>query len=277
MTEYRVDDPGAGPPSRPGPTRGSAAGTRRRKIILAIAVVILAAGAIAGPHAWRAGALYWAKSSARRTLNKLPADTRRNLNATPTRIELTATVPDRNPIDSVEFKDDVIHVLRPTSRSNPSPRSVALNYPRYKVIILRPTSTAEGDALAQQLHSRCFFEEFSAANHTRLDDLDAQPDVPSVKRFLLLMSLKLENIGCHEEFTCGDICGFIIAPLGAGKRTVVEVFVPAPQKTFGLWFYDDGGLTMDDIHDFLRALRFVPKQPGDAGVSSTAPNERPAH
>ncbi len=210
----------------------------------------------------------------RSAMNKLPADERQYLNAIPARIELTAAAAESDLVDTLDFGDSVIQVPRPMSRSDPSPRSIALNYRRYKVIILHPTSTAEGDALARQLHFKNLFEEFSAANHTRLDDLDAQPDLASLKRFLLLISLKLENVGCREEFTRGDICGFVIAPFAARQRTVVEVFVPASQKSFGLWFYDQGGLTPDDIHEFLRALRFVPKQPGGAGVSSTGPNER---
>jgi hypothetical protein len=237
-------------------------------------VALLAAAAIAGPHAWRAGALYWAKASARRTMNKLPEDVRRNLNQIPTRIELTDIARDGVPIERLDFKNDTIHVLRPLSRSNPSPTSIALNYPRYKVIVLHPASTIEGDALAPELHCKNLFEELSAAYHTRADDLDAQPDLPALKRYLLLISLRLQTTGCREEFTRGDISGFIIGPFEADKRTVAEVFVPASQKTFGIWFYDQGGLTLDDIHEFLRALQFIPKQPGDAGVSGSTKRAR---
>lgn len=217
--------------------------TKAKKSIVIVAAALVIACAIS-PFAWHAGTLYWAKSSARRALAKFTPEERRNLNVTPTLLVLPDFDADKQAVETVKLGDYEIRIPRPIKCINGS-ENVRLTYPRCQVAILHPFPVAESA-----------FDEMSAVHHARFGDLDNLRDLPSVKRYLSLMAAKLGNVACGEEFKRADVKGFILSPTSGGKRTVVEIFLPRNHSGSGVWFTDTGGLTPEDVHDFLSVLRF---------------------
>lgn len=144
----------------------------------------------------------------------------------------------------------------PTPQRFAHPKPVELTYPRFRVIILAPSSIAPSDLRAQQLHFKDAFDLLSATYHARLDALDSQGDLPSLQHYLMLMSEKpaRARAPCVEEFDRRDMRGFIFAPLD--KETVVEIFLPRQHASCGVWFIDSGGLSPDDVHAFVAAMHF---------------------
>jgi hypothetical protein len=241
----------------------------KRRLIVGAAATVFVAGTASAPYVFRAGGLYWAKSSARRAMAHFDHLERKNLNSIPAKFDLTPVDPGAQPVETLEFADSFVAVPRATSHVETTPMHVRLAYPGFQVLVLRPISTTASDSLAPQLQCKSTFEELSAAHHLRLDDLDRQPDLASLRRFLLLISQKPAMSTCREEFRCGDTCGFVESPDYDKRRTVVEVFVPARQMGFGVWFEDKDGLTDDGIHQFLRTVRFGARAQPGADVPST--------
>jgi hypothetical protein len=232
---------------------------RSRKIALGLLVTVLVALAVGTPHILRAGALYWAKSSARQTISKFTPEERRILNVTPVAVELPSTQLDSRLLDTVEIGGYVFWIPRPTTHAyTPSGKSIILTYPQYQAIIRAPFSIAPNDALAKQLHFKDWFDQTSATYHARLDDLDAQRDLSSVRRFLFLIADKPNLNPCREEFIRGDLRGFIFDPIPTDKRTVVEIFLPKSQTGLGVWI-TGRDVTRANVHDFLSVLQIHPK------------------
>ncbi len=229
--------------------------SRKRWILLGAVPVILIGLGAAFPFAFRAGSLYWAKHSARKIFSQFPQDSRRNLNATPMDVVLPESNPDTRSVENVRLKSYSIRIPRPTSRQE-NPKNVLLTYPRFQARILAPFSLAESDGAARQLHYHDFFDQMSACYHTRLDELDDQRDLPSLRRFVLLISIKPDRVPCLEEFQRPDMRGFLLDNVPGENRKTAEIYLPQFHAGCGVWFIDTGGLTLNDIHQYLAALRF---------------------
>ena len=228
------------------------------KIVAVVTAAVLVIGL--SPVAWRAAALAFVKSKARHTFGKLSPESRTNLNAIPARVALPRFDADERPTDVVEIGTYTIRVPRALARQSKG-KLVVLTYPRYRATLRPPFSLAASDAAARQLQFQDTFDQFSAVYHTRLDDLDTQPDLRSVRRFLLLISVKGDAMRCAEEFKCADLRGFILASIGGSRRAVADIFVPSIHAGCGIHFEDEGGLTLTDVHDFLSSLRLDARQP----------------
>ena len=237
------------------PTRAPAAAWW--KIIVAVTAAMLVVGL--SPVAWRAGAMAYLRSMARHKFAALSPETRVDLNATPTMVALPRFDADERPTDVLEMGTYTVRVPRALTRRNKG-KLVLLTYPRFRAWLLPPFSVTAADAAARQLHFRDGFDYVSSACHIRLDDMDAQPDLPSLKRFLLLISEKLASKGCAEEFEGADLRGFVLTNGPIGKRAVAQIYVPSIHAGCGIHFEDKGGLTVDDVHEFLAALRIDSRQ-----------------
>ncbi|HSZ58167.1 MAG TPA: hypothetical protein VK797_21060 [Tepidisphaeraceae bacterium] len=87
--------------------------TKRRKIILSSLVAALVTFALAAPWILRTASLYWAKSSARRTISKWTPEERQFLNATSASIELAPTKFDSGLFETVQIAGYDFRVPRP--------------------------------------------------------------------------------------------------------------------------------------------------------------------
>jgi hypothetical protein len=245
-----------------------------KRSLLLISLLALAAILAASPYAWRSARLIYAKHSARKIFDGYSPKERANLNVTPKQIVLPHVDTSVDDVGSADLGDYIVRFPRAEKSAEPvanssnrgtthpaiarsAPVGIRLAYPRFSVIILVPHSTSTEDLNAQQLQFKDSFDMLSACYHARLDELDAQHDLPSLKRYLLLMSAKPARTACIEEFERGDLRGFILAPLV--QCTVAEVSITGPHAGCGVLFYDQGGMTIDDVHQFLAVLRFTPK------------------
>jgi hypothetical protein len=77
------------------------------------------------PYAWRAGALYKGKSSARRALSNFSATEQRNLNSIPASIVLQPQQLNPEMLEKVEIGGYEMRVPRPTTRAD-TPKSILL-------------------------------------------------------------------------------------------------------------------------------------------------------
>src|SRR6476620_3298214 len=161
--------------------------TRTNKIIMA--VVVIAAIAITSPFAWRAGSLFWAKSRARKVFESYTPNDRLILDQTPAPIAFPPLELDDSRRDSVDLQGYRFDFPKAVLRRE-KPPSVLLEYERYQVMIRPPFDLAATDALAKRHHFLDTFDEYSAAYHLKLADLDAQPDLESLRRYLLLFAQK---------------------------------------------------------------------------------------
>ena len=115
------------------------------------------------------------------------------------------------------------------------------------------------DDLARQMHFNDYFDMQSATFRTRWADLDAQPDLASLRRFLLTISEKGGNVACTEQFEGARLRGFIFA--ADNKRAALaEVYVRATQDGCGAYFSDRGDrkMTTADVHQFLSVFDMQP-------------------
>lgn len=227
---------------------------KRRRTILVVVIACIAVAA-SSPYVWRAAALQWAKHSARRTMSKLTADEIQILNITPAPVTLPKPAAAEDHLVRIGFGSYTLKVPQPDSHSNRS-KVLLLDYPRFQVIVFPPFSATELNRLAVQAHFKDAFDEQAAAYHTRWDQLDAQPDLPSLRRFLSLIAQKISRTACTEQFERPDLRGLIFAPDPPKGDTVVEVYVPQLQALCGLHFVDRKQMSLDDIHQFLALLQF---------------------
>jgi hypothetical protein len=245
---------------------------KARKTILVVLFIALAALVVLTPYAVRTIGFHWAKSSVRRTFDKFTPEECRNLNAVPTAIVLPPTELNSTALDQLDLGDFTLRIPRPTRIDKK--KSVLLAYPQYEVRIMRPTSTKQLDDVTRQLHFTDGFGEFSAAYHTRLSDLDNVHDRDALRRFTLLIDLR-GVIRCREEFTRGDLRGFVVDSFpGGGKGIVAEVFQPSSQMGLGIWFTGDYGASLEHVHEFLSALEIKLAQPSHRNAATTAPDSR---
>jgi len=211
------------------------------------------------PGFYRAGALAWAKWSARRTMKNLTPEEVAILNSTPVLIQLPQVHPNALAIEAVEVGDYSVNVPKAVSHKKQH-RSMILEYSSFRVFILPPFSLAVFDAAARQLNFKNEFDEESASRHTRWQDLDAQADLPSLRRFLMLIAMKPSAMICREEFVDADRSGFI----------------PKDHLGCGLIFTDEGGLKEDDIREYLAVVKFAPKPAASTKEAATTEMSHPA-
>jgi hypothetical protein len=240
---------------------------KSQKIVLSICLAVLVGLGALLPYLGRVIRLYWAKSSALRTINKFTPGQRRILDAVPTAIVLPPTELKPAMLEQLELGDFTLQIPRPTQIDKQ--KSVVLTYPQYEVRILRPFSTAPLDAVARQLQFQDGFAEFCAAYHTRLSDFDALRDPESVRRFMLLINLRGVT-RCREEFTRGDLRGFILDPQPGETLIVVGLFQSSSRTSRGLWFTDHDGASLAHVHEFLSALEIKPTHAREAGTAPSS-------
>jgi len=241
---------------------------RRLKVFLLVLVAVLAASATFALLERRPLELAWAKASARRAIGKFSPQVRKNLNIIPVQVDLPPPDDELNPAQTIKLGEYVIRVPRPDSSAQQG-RSVLLTYSRHQVRILIPRATVRADAAARQFGFKSMFDFESAIYHTRLDDLNAQPDLTSLKRYLMLLMEKASETYAREQFRCGDLRGFILNPLPGKARTTIEVDDPTLQTGFGVWITDNGGLSDDELHRFLQVLRVDLKRSAPATTIKT--------
>jgi len=248
---------------------------RRLKVFLFVPLALAAVLATFALLERRPLELAWAKASARRAIGKFSPQVRKNLNIIPVQVDLPPLDHDPNLTQAIDLGEYVIRVPRPDSSANQG-KSVLLTYSHYQVRILIPRATARADSAAKQFGFKSMFDFESAIHHTRLDDLDAQPDLTSLKRHLMLLMEKVSETYAREQFRCGDLRGFILNPLPGKPRTVIEVDDPSLQAGFGIWITDGGRLSDHELHRFLQLLRVELKRSASATtVNTTVPTSQP--
>lgn len=231
---------------------------RRLKVFLFVLLAVLAVVATIALLGRRPLELAWAKASARRAIGKFSPQVRKNLNIIPVQVDLPPLDDDPNLTQTIDLGEYEIQVPRPDSSAQQG-RSVLLTYSRYQVRVLIPRATVRADAAAKQFGFKSVFDFESAIYHTRLDDLNAQPDLTSLKRYLMLQTGKVSETYAREQFRCGDLRGFVLNPLPGKARTTIEVDDPSLETGFGVWITDNVGLSEDELHRFLQVLRVEPK------------------
>lgn len=233
--------------------------TRTKRLTVVSLFVLIAIGAMT-PFVWKAGVLRWAKFSAQRKFSALSVEERRILNTVSVRVTL---VPRRlDPADAEIFaiEDNVFQVPRSTASSvADDQKSMSLSYDsEFKLRVRRPFPLPHDPVLAQ-LGMKDEFELDSTTYKTRLDDFEIQADLPALKRHLLFVSMKPNRVPCAEEFECGDLRGFIYEYDKRDKRILVTVYFNKLDRACGLWFDNLGGLTTEDVHQYLTVLGLTRK------------------
>jgi hypothetical protein len=241
--------------------------TNRKPILFGAIVVVLALIAAMTPVFYRAGALAWAKWSARRTMKDLTPEQIAILNSTPVLIQLPQVHPDAQAIETVEGGDYLVDVPKAISHKKQH-RSMILEYSGFRVFILPPFSLAVFDTAARQLNFKNEFDEEAASRHTRWQELDAQPDLPSLRRFLMLIAMKPSARICREEFVDADRSGFIDGTRPGRHEMSTQIFVPKDHLGCGLIFTDQGGLKESDLQEYLAVVKFAPKPTASTGEAS---------
>lgn len=188
----------------------------RFKILLIIAAVFLAVGALFWRPVFQWGAVYWVRHKAHRIFDQYSPEYRANLNALPVQIELPP-VAERDSVESTPWGTYVIHYPTPVSISIKS--AIRLHYPEGDVFVMRPFSLAEEDALARQLHYPDSFDMDLATFRLRPDDVDQQKDLKSMRSFLLDIAHKPN--AAIEEFISDQKRGFIVTgPKSQGNSRI---------------------------------------------------------
>jgi len=219
-----------------------------KKTFLGVIIALAASIVISSPFLWRAGALYWAKSSARRAFNNLTPAERKSMNATPAPIILPANATAE--LATVEYKSFTLHVPPPQTR-DASDKMLNLTYPHFQVSSFGPLSANAAN-----------FKTLTDANFARLDDIDVQPDLASLRKHILQLSGKPAGFSlstCFEAFERPDIKGFIMAHDEGRREIFVELFFPRSQTGCGLFFRNPDGVDLIAVHEFLSVLQIESK------------------
>lgn len=242
---------------------------RGSKAIVVLILILVAAGA-SSPFIFHAAALRWAKYPARRKMSDLPPRVIQNLNTVPAVVTLPDTPLDPAQVSTFELGNYSVRVPKPHSQSR-GETILRLTYPRFEVFILMPRSEAQMDDLARQMQCKDYFDMQSAIYHTRWSDLDAQRDLPSLRRFLLTISEKGGNIACTEQFEGARLRGFIFAPEERGTRlTLTEM--RATHIGCGIHFSDrKRKMTIADVHQFLSVFDIKPIAHQSPSAAATRP------
>lgn len=240
-----------------------------RRTILVVVLVLLVAG-ISSPFVFRAAALRWAKFYARYKLRDLTPEQIRNLNTVPTLVTLPEVPIELDRVTTLDLGNYRVRIPKPEAQS-PVQHSLRLAYPRYGVFILPVFSGAQSDDLAKQMHFKDYFDSQSAIYRSRWDQLDSQPDLPSLHRFLLVISEKMMYTRpCTEQFDGGQIRGFIRAPDEQGTIWA-GVYMRRTQTRCGIYFNDRNRMTIADVHQFLSVFDMEPKTLGPSTGATTRP------
>jgi hypothetical protein len=204
-------------------------------------------------------------------MSKLTAEEIRILNITPTSITLPKPAVTDDRLVGIAFGSYILRVPQPDSQTTRS-KVLFLDYPRFQVIVFPPFSATELNRLAIQAHFKDAFDQKAAAYHTRWDQLDAQPDLSSLRRFLLLISQRMSRTACTEQFERPDLRGLIFAPDQSNGDTAVEVYSPPLQALCGVHFNDRKQMSLTDVHQFLASLRIEAKNSPTSGPSGMIPS-----
>jgi len=229
--------------------------SKTRKLALCFLVAFAVAIAAASPSMWRAGSLWWMRSKAWRWVDRLPPDLRASLDRTPTLITLPAPQAVDQLDDTATIGDYIVH-FPPAILRDDTAKFVRLTYPGYMVVLFPPRSTIELDSAAREMQFSSFCEERLAILHARPNDLDAQKDLASLKKVLLLLYEKAAAIDRVEEFERPDMNGFIFWRANGGNHSAADIVLPANRAGCPIWFIDEGRLTLDGVHHYLASLRF---------------------
>lgn len=241
-----------------------------KRFRLGIVTLAVVAGCCALPWAWRIGTLRWAKWSALHRLATLTPAQLANLDKVPQVVSLRRVLPEAIALETVNISSFVLCVPHAESREYPKSEDlyrVILNYPRFKVGVVKPFSTANADAQLRTEHLPCAYDFRSAAYRLRLDDIRMAPDLASLRGRTLLLAEKMEIInmdlgrkGYFEDFRRDDMCGFVIPPARAlGLSAHAEAYFPQLKVSVVLWFIPSDKVLMSDIHDFLSVLEITPE------------------
>jgi hypothetical protein len=242
---------------------------KRNRILLFILIAVVATITLWG----RAGALYWAKSSAKRWLNNLSPEVRRSLATTPNLIILPHPKLDA-PLESAQLNSYILRFPRPETRSE-KPQSMVLTYPRFRVLILPPFSLAQADAAARTLQFKDSFDLQSATHQARPEEIETQPDLASLKRHLVLLAGKMGFGSTIAQFDRTDLRGFITLDNRDGKRMVAELWIRAATNVgCGVTFIDEEGMSLTDVEEFLAALQLIPNPSPAPNPAATSPSAR---
>lgn len=230
---------------------------KKYKILLTIGAVFLAMAAFCWPYASHSIALYWARRSAHRTFDKLAPEAREALNLTPVSVELPR-VTDGEPRESASLGKYLIQFPRPVTSTKDADRGtefILLRYSQFQVRIVQPSLNDSENSSAHELQFKDAFDMYSTASHTRLDDLDHQPDLPSLRRFAQIIELKMILPTFCEQFEADDKRGFVIDRTHGTKRQLADVFVPRLDADCIIVF-DEGDFALVDVNRYLSQIRF---------------------
>jgi hypothetical protein len=231
--------------------------SKRRKVIMVVLATLFCLAPWV-PSAWRAGSIYWARSSAWRAIGKLGPDERRNLDTTP----MTVIVP-RGGLNSRAMDGGAVGgwtVRFPAGQAREDrATTITVTYPRFKVWVREPFGTVGMDGDARDLGFSDAYACMAAAYHARPDEIDTQPDLASLQRHLRLLMQKRTRAGVSRfaEFDRNDFRGFLMRD-EQNHRIVAELYFPDRRAGCGIWFVDQGGMTVGDVEEFLGVLEFAP-------------------
>jgi hypothetical protein len=157
---------------------------------------------------------------------------------------------------------------------------LVLAYPRFEVKIVTPFHKPM-DTRARELHFKDSFDALSAVYRARLDDIDVQPDLASLKKHLELLTLKISAVPGPSSVYFAEfdrrgpaekerLQGIIAGDFTREDRTIVEAFIPATGDSCGMIFTNSGTASMGDILNFLGAIQF--DLVGPATTTTEAPS-----
>jgi len=223
--------------------------------VIIVSIAVMVAGICASKYAWRVACLRWAKQ---KVIVALTAD-RALIDQTPGALSLGAP-PHGTAVDSVEFGRHRAWFFKPDSRQEKE-KWVDLQYARFRVRVLTPMEYKNLDEMAKQFGMKDRFAVLSAAHHATAKGVETQPDIASVKRQALLIELKTVVMvegseTYYAQFDGVNVRGFIAGDISKGNRRVLaEVFATDGGVGWELMFNDSGGARMEDVNDYLSAMR----------------------
>jgi hypothetical protein len=240
---------------------------KRTRFWLTIALTVLVFPLAAVPLSYRPIALYWAKHNAHNVFANLSAEERLAMNTTPAAIVLPPVKPGAKKLEIIEIHSrdgDPLFLRCPAPESREiTDGTWHLVYPQFEIFLLNPGSTVSLDAETQRLVHKNYFDFDSAANHARLDDIDAQPDLPALEHLLILLGTRAVRATPDTfwaEFRQSDRCGWIMASDAqkSGVHAVIN-FLDTHMGT-GVMFVNQSGVAVDDVQSFLATMLIEPKR-----------------
>ncbi len=160
----------------------------------------------------------------------------------------------------MQFGEHRLWFVKANSRKD-SEKSVDLQYERLEVRILTPLKNSGLDEYVKKWGMKDHFAVLSAAHHATRKGIEAQPDIESVRRNVLLLELKSTFMAIGSEmyyaqFEGAEVRGFLSGDITKGKRRVfVEVFPLVGDVDWGLLCTDTNAANMEDVKTFLATIR----------------------